>query len=486
MGIDKAPKRPPEIVIAASNSSARSKRSADYVCDGIEDDIEIQTAINQLSTLGGKLILLEGTFNIRNQIYPCSNINIELYGTLKLVDTIDTTLTSNITSVTNTLNVTDASEFNIGDYLVIFDDNSTAQGGGTGQTRKTAECVKITNITGNVITVSVNLQRTYTQAANAKVSILNSVFLLESVHDVTIEGYGLGVIDGNKSNQTDCEPVTPGAAGEDVKSGCGITSIGTSDVYNKNINIRNLKIKDSTLHNIAFRYTNYSNIEKNTCDAAHDKNILVFQSNYININNNQCVNAVFEDGIILYTTTTNININNNICDNNNRAAVWIGATCHKTSLRNNYLSNSKISSALNILGSYITCDSDTISEGCTNNYLVTVGGNNVNFNGVKIFNSNAGYGGLFLYGSNFASFGGVINTNTGSTGLSRGIVFGNSGAIYPANAMILATTITGCKTGVVAVTGITQCNIINSIFSSNTANISSPTAELITTDCIGL
>lgn len=485
MGIDKAPKRPPELIIAASNSTNRSKRSADYICDGIEDDIEIQTAINQLSTLGGKLILLEGTFNIRNQIYPCSNINIEIYGTLKLVDTIDTTLTSNITSTTNTLNVTDASEFNIGDYLVIFDDNSTVQGGGTGQTRKTAECVKITNITGNVITVSVNLQRNYTPAANAKVSILNSVFLLESVHDVTIEGYGLGTIDGNKSNQTDCEPVTPGLD-EQIRAGCGITSIGISDVYNKNINIRNLKIKDSILHNVALRYTHYSNITNNTCDAAHDKNILLWQTNHTNITSNQCVNAVFEDGIILYSTTININLINNVCDNNNRAGIWIGSTCHKTSLKNNYISNSKLSSALNILGSYVTCDSDIITEGCASYYLVTAGGNNINFNGVKIFNSNAGYGGLFIYGSNFASFGGVINTNTSSTGLSRGLVCANNGAVYATNAMILGTTITGCKVGTLAVTGISKCNIINSIFSSNTANISSPTAELITTDCIGL
>jgi len=50
------------LVVAASDSSAKSKAQADYVCDGTDDQVEIQAAIDSISTIGGKIQLLEGTF----------------------------------------------------------------------------------------------------------------------------------------------------------------------------------------------------------------------------------------------------------------------------------------------------------------------------------------------------------------------------------------------------------------------------------------
>jgi len=49
-------------VIAANDS--KNKEKADFVCDGTDDQIEIQAAINSLSPGGGKIILLDGTYNI--------------------------------------------------------------------------------------------------------------------------------------------------------------------------------------------------------------------------------------------------------------------------------------------------------------------------------------------------------------------------------------------------------------------------------------
>ena len=51
-----------DFVIAASDS--RDKERADYVCDGISDDIEIQAAIDALPPGGGTVLLLEGTYII--------------------------------------------------------------------------------------------------------------------------------------------------------------------------------------------------------------------------------------------------------------------------------------------------------------------------------------------------------------------------------------------------------------------------------------
>jgi hypothetical protein len=52
------------IVVAASDSSAKSKAQADYVCDGTADNVEIQEAIDELPTTGGKILLEDGSFRI--------------------------------------------------------------------------------------------------------------------------------------------------------------------------------------------------------------------------------------------------------------------------------------------------------------------------------------------------------------------------------------------------------------------------------------
>jgi hypothetical protein len=53
---------PATFVVAASDSE--SPTGADYVCDGTEDNIEIQTALDNLPTSGGTVLLLDGTYYI--------------------------------------------------------------------------------------------------------------------------------------------------------------------------------------------------------------------------------------------------------------------------------------------------------------------------------------------------------------------------------------------------------------------------------------
>lgn len=69
------------IVIAASDTYPESaKFSADYICTGTDDSFEIQIAINQL-TKGGKIILLNGTYNITTPVeIKYDNISIEGVG----------------------------------------------------------------------------------------------------------------------------------------------------------------------------------------------------------------------------------------------------------------------------------------------------------------------------------------------------------------------------------------------------------------------
>jgi parallel beta-helix repeat protein len=61
---DSATPRTATIVVAASDSSAAGKAQADYVCDGSDDQVEIQAAIDALPSTGGIIQLSEGTFNL--------------------------------------------------------------------------------------------------------------------------------------------------------------------------------------------------------------------------------------------------------------------------------------------------------------------------------------------------------------------------------------------------------------------------------------
>jgi hypothetical protein len=58
-------------IVAANNSTDKNK--ADYVCDGTDDQIEINQALSAISSLGGCVLLLEGTYNITGHITIYSN-----------------------------------------------------------------------------------------------------------------------------------------------------------------------------------------------------------------------------------------------------------------------------------------------------------------------------------------------------------------------------------------------------------------------------
>ncbi|MFA7562531.1 MAG: hypothetical protein WCY70_03735, partial [Methanoculleus sp.] len=60
---------PVTLTVAASDSIGLSKDQADYVCDGIDDQVEIQAALAALPD-GGTVVLTDGTFNCAGVIVP--------------------------------------------------------------------------------------------------------------------------------------------------------------------------------------------------------------------------------------------------------------------------------------------------------------------------------------------------------------------------------------------------------------------------------
>jgi len=68
------------ITVAASDSTSTAKAQADYVCDGSNDQAEIQNAINALPTGGGTIRLTEGTFNCAGSILPKAHTTLSGQG----------------------------------------------------------------------------------------------------------------------------------------------------------------------------------------------------------------------------------------------------------------------------------------------------------------------------------------------------------------------------------------------------------------------
>ena len=68
------------LVVAAGDSTSTAKAQADYVCDGSNDQAEIQNAINALPAGGGTIQLTEGTFNCAGSILPKAHTTLKGQG----------------------------------------------------------------------------------------------------------------------------------------------------------------------------------------------------------------------------------------------------------------------------------------------------------------------------------------------------------------------------------------------------------------------
>ena len=67
-------------LVAAHDSHPKSKLKANFVCDGIADDVEILAALKSLPDLGGTVALTEGVFNLSNKIYMPFDKSVRLIG----------------------------------------------------------------------------------------------------------------------------------------------------------------------------------------------------------------------------------------------------------------------------------------------------------------------------------------------------------------------------------------------------------------------
>ena len=103
----------PSIFVASSTATASEKLIANYICDGVNDDVEINAALNSLPANGGRVILSEGTFVLGNSITMKSFQRLEGQGKGTIItpssgstyDLIIGTLTPTYNRYTDVLNL---------------------------------------------------------------------------------------------------------------------------------------------------------------------------------------------------------------------------------------------------------------------------------------------------------------------------------------------------------------------------------------------
>ena len=76
-------------LVAANDASDAVKQAADYLCDGVDDQIQVQAAIDALPACGGKIALSEGEFNFSGHVSLLSNIWFEGCGDATLLYLVD-------------------------------------------------------------------------------------------------------------------------------------------------------------------------------------------------------------------------------------------------------------------------------------------------------------------------------------------------------------------------------------------------------------
>lgn len=94
-GVVKASTGLPYIAVASSEAQTAIKSVCQFICDGTDDNIEIQNAINSLGSAGGKVFLTKGKFFISAPIETGDTL-VELCGEGALLDLHEDTLNSDI------------------------------------------------------------------------------------------------------------------------------------------------------------------------------------------------------------------------------------------------------------------------------------------------------------------------------------------------------------------------------------------------------
>jgi len=250
---------------------------ADYQCDGVADEVEINAALNALpAAVGGRVILMEGTFTIADPIViPVNNITLRGQGRSSFIDGDGLATNEHAIVINAVTNIT------IKNLAIQTEDGGT----------KTCHCIDLSNGCNGFTVECVTIVATDVNGINIHgTNILNGVIREVSIEQADEFGIYCDMLAGNnmlRIHVLDC-----------FITGCG------------NDGIR-LYLAD------------YSLVTGNVCYVNGNAGIFIVNTNYIAISNNICVGNTLEG--IHFLTVTNSTVDDNICYLNTSHNIYIGA-----------------------------------------------------------------------------------------------------------------------------------------------------------------
>lgn len=270
-------------IIAANDSEIKTQ--ADYVCDGTNDHLDIQAAIDALPATGGEVLLLDGTYNIEVSLV------LDSYQTLRGCgrSTILTTTTANLDIITAT--------------------------GGSG-TEKTGILIADLCIDGNAGGVTNDIGIYWEYVDNSK--ILNCWLLDNGEHGINLVYSDKNTLLGNTCSDNAWEGIRL-----DDSNGNSIVS-NPCDGNDWNIGLVN-SINNSITSNICqdgeigiyLELSAYNSITANTCIGNSESGIVLTNAcNVGTIANNICQRSG-EYGISV-ASSDNVLVSHNTCTENSQ------------------------------------------------------------------------------------------------------------------------------------------------------------------------
>lgn len=292
---------------------------ADYQCDGVADEVEINAALNALpAAVGGRVILMEGTFTIADPItIPVDNITLRGQGRSSFID--GDGLATNEHAI-----VIDAVTNIAVKKLAI----QTQDTGG-----KTCHCFDLSNGCNN--------------------------FTIEYVTIVASDAYGIFIHGTNILDGTIRDLSIEQADEQGIF--CDMT-VGN--------NMFRLHLLDSFItgcgnDGIRLYLADYSLVTGNVCYTNGNSGIDIINTDYIALNNNICIGNTHYG--IHFVGTTNSTLDDNICHLNTLHNVYIGGDSD-----HNVIKGNECISANSVLSDGISVDNNAnensiIGNKCTSN-----------------------------------------------------------------------------------------------------------------------
>ena len=432
-----------------------------YLYDDLGGDADANFTYLQGILNSGNLTVSGSKYDvyaISQPLIPVAGRTITINTELRPKKATIVNLTANVLVGDTVINVDSVVGFNIGEWIAISDNLLPVQGS---QTRRVASSGRITNVGATTITIHSGSKYAITAASGGKLGHCQSVILIDTVNNVTTSGSG--IINGNKDNQYDVEPVSTNGV-EEVRMGCCITNVLGNDIKFLG-NSSKLELKNAVMHGVVMmgrlQASGIPQINVTGCEVGniyshhnHDKNGLALATNGLYLHDYLGESAMWEDGFTFYTQNTNFVINNVVTVNNYRAGLNILANINSLAIISNVVTEKLFISSSQLIFNNIICTDYVYIHDQYYGNLITISG--LSFTNVSATAQLQLIGAVSDIEINNMTFDGCIS--------STAAIYVNkqtAGSVYPARVVIANGGIAnhvGVKTLIVPTSDVTFTN----------------------------